>query len=58
MQGYRRYQITSKKKRVFTLPSNDDPYNSHKNPNGNLEYRHGNNKRRDRKSEKCLEKNI
>ena len=44
--------------KLFTLPSNDDPYNSHKNPNGNLEYRHGNNKRRDRKSEKCLEKNI
>lgn len=32
------------------------PFNSHKNPYGGLEDRHGNNKRRDRKPEKCLEK--
>lgn len=51
-------QTVSSKLDEITLPSNGDPYKSHKNPDGYLDNRYGNNNRRDRKPEKCLEKDI
>lgn len=44
--------------KVITLPSNGDPYNSNKNLREYLEDCHGKNHRRNKRPEKCLEKNI
>ncbi|MGB8218501.1 MAG: hypothetical protein WCE94_14485, partial [Candidatus Methanoperedens sp.] len=52
------YQPRSLPVEQITLPSNGDPYKSQRNPDGYLENRHGNNNRRNRKPEKCLEENI